>query len=319
MTNSHRMKPPFLAWACLLVMLPCVSTRVAQGDQTTAMVPCTRMTTTAVEAGALEQTTCGTSFVFRIPLLSGLVSTLVGEDAAFVLLREQAGSIADLPPETSSNVDRICLITRDRRNLHGYRIRARDPARGYVVAAQGNATLAGRLLPRLRFLADLGLDVLVLDYRGYGHSSGTPRLKAIVQDYVDLIHFVDRRRQPGQRIALYGMSFGAIVLMRSVALGAPYDFGLMDSVPSTAHRECPSYYDPVNNLPDDLSRLEFLFGSLDTQVTPAMTAALRTKLHQEKGLWQELAIGHPDTVGEPRNSLMIREQHIRHFAKRFLD
>ena len=200
------------------------------------------------------------------------VCNVLLEPLAFWLWQRAAGShrldAAGLPP----HVEAIEHRTRDGRQLSGYRLRASAAQpRGFLLVAQGNATLAEHLLDRLRAYSDRGYDVYVYDYRGYARSEGKRRLKAIVGDYQEIFAALSQTR-PGERL-LYGMSFGGIVLLNVIGSGAVFDRAVIDSTPSfVSNYGCPEQYDPIANLPADSARLLLIAGDRD-RVVPATDSA----------------------------------------------
>ena len=167
--------------------------------------------------------------------------------------------------------DAVSFTTRDGRVLRGFRLIAAPPRKGFILVAQGNATLAERLLAHLGGLARAGFDVWIYDYRGYAGSEGKRRLKAIVGDYRELYARL-ACDVPGERL-LYGMSFGGIVLLNVIGAGTEFDRAVIDSTPSRiAGYGCPKRYDPIRNLPADSARLLLIQGARD-RVVPAEDSA----------------------------------------------
>ena len=200
------------------------------------------------------------------------VCNVLLEPLAFWLWQRAAGpprlDATVLPP----HVEAIEHRTRDGRRLSGYRLRASTPEpKGFLLVAQGNATLAEQLLEHLRAYSDHGYEVYVYDYRGYARSEGKRRLKAIVSDYQEIFAVLSQAR-PGERL-LYGMSFGGIVLLNVIGSGAVFDRAVVDSTPSfVSNYGCPQQYDPIANLPTDGARLLLIAGDRD-RVVPATDSA----------------------------------------------
>lgn len=124
----------------------------------------------AANAADAETSVCGT---LREPL-------------AFWLFRSVAGAADARRIAAIRDIERLALKTRDGRTLGGYRLRHPDP-RGYLLVVPGNAMLADQIAAELQFFRDLGLDVYVYDYRGYGLSSGRSRFAAIVGDTREIV------------------------------------------------------------------------------------------------------------------------------------
>jgi len=189
------------------------------------------------------------------------------EPLAFWLWARAAGTPYLLEADLPRGVERIEHTTGDGRVLRGYRLPALGPRKGFLLVAQGNATLAERLLAYLRVYASAGYSVYVYDYRGYAASEGRRRLKAIVEDYRE-IYSVLVANESGEQL-LYGMSFGGIVLLNVLGRGAPFDRAVIDSTPARiSNFGCPERYDPVANLPANTAGMLLINGARDN-VVPA--------------------------------------------------
>ncbi|MGH8584227.1 MAG: alpha/beta hydrolase [Gammaproteobacteria bacterium] len=96
-------------------------------------------------------------------------------------------------------------------SLHGWYVPAavRAPTLLYLHGNAGN--VSHRLVP-LQVLHALGLNVLIIDYRGYGLSGGRPSEEGTYRDAAAAWAFLTLQRaiRPG-RIVLYGESLGAAV------------------------------------------------------------------------------------------------------------
>jgi alpha-beta hydrolase superfamily lysophospholipase len=205
------------------------------------------------------------------------VCNIVLEPFAFWLWQRSAGSPYLQDDRLTANIEAIRHRTLDGKLLYGYRLRAKTEsgasAKGFLLVAQGNATLAERLTSRLRKFTDSGYDVYLYDYRGYARSEGRRRLKAIVSDYREIFAELSQTHS-GERL-LYGMSFGGIVLLNVLGTGVAFDRAVIDSTPSTvSNYGCPQRYDPVANLPTDASRLMLISGERDRVVTTEDSALL---------------------------------------------
>lgn len=214
------------------------------------------------QAPTLEQSTCG----FKEPLVFWLWSAAAGEPDPARLA--QAGTVED-----------ISITTDDGRTLRGYRLRAEqapaapDRPAGYLLVVQGNAMLADQLITHFSPFAAHGYDVYIFDYRGYGRSEGKRRLKAMLSDYRQIIHYLDT--QPYPQGACYGISFGGVVLLDALQQQPGERAVVIDSTPSRlSGYGCPAVHDPVNNLPPDAGRLLVIAGSRDPVVKPAASGEL---------------------------------------------
>ncbi len=214
----------------------------------------------ANDPGTLEESVCGS----------------VREPFAFWLWSRAAGKPNPEITSSASNAVPTEYRTRDGRLLKGYKLAstaAGGTVVGAVLVAQGNAMLADQLIPDLTPFAQIGIEVYIFDYRGYGNSEGKPRLKAIVSDYRELFDHVGAITQ-GRRF-LYGISFGGIVLLNVIGSGIEFDRAVIDSTPGhVSDLGCPQRYDPAANFPRDASGLLVVAGGQDTVVPLKVSRAL---------------------------------------------
>jgi hypothetical protein len=87
-------------------------------------------------------------------------------------------------------------------------------ARSTIIFAHGNAGNMSDRLFKIKFFYDLGLNVFIFDYRGYGKSEGRPSEAGI---YLDAQGAYDHLQLRGDvdmgKIILYGASIGGVVMI----------------------------------------------------------------------------------------------------------
>jgi len=117
--------------------------------------------------------------------------------------------------------------------LHGWYWRAdkSKPAPITVLYAHGNAGHVQRFAPAAAYIASLGFDVLLYDYRGYGRSEGQSEDETTLfaDGRAAMAYLVKSRGVPAESIAQYGYSLGSAVsaelavseACRAVVLVAP--------------------------------------------------------------------------------------------------
>lgn len=88
-----------------------------------------------------------------------------------------------------------------------------------ILMFHGNAGNIGHRVPIARVLEEnIGCNVLMLEYRGYGLSSGTPNEEGIMVDAQTGLDYIRQREETkGSRIVVYGQSLGGAVSIQLVA------------------------------------------------------------------------------------------------------
>jgi alpha/beta superfamily hydrolase len=216
----------------------------------------------------------------------------VREPLMFWLWRSMAGSANPTRVAQIKNLEPIRFKTRDGIELGGYKLAAKS-AKGYLLVAQGNAMLADQLVADLQSFRDLGLDVYIYDYRGYGVSEGKSRLIAIAGDYAEIVTHLNTLGY--EKRLLYGISMGGVILLNALGRSQAYTKLVVDSSPSRiSDFGCPERYDPVAHLPEDSSRLMIVTGSRDQVVTPSQMDELVRVARSRRGrVLQDNEFAHP--------------------------
>ncbi len=83
-----------------------------------------------------------------------------------------------------------------------------DSSKGLILYFHGNAGSLRRWGEVVEPFVDLGFDVLIMDYRGYGKSSGKRTYKKMLSDADQLYNFA-LSKSPEEKLILYGRSLGS--------------------------------------------------------------------------------------------------------------
>lgn len=115
------------------------------------------------------------------------------------------------PSDIGLDYEDVSLATRDNEVLHGWYIPATDPV-GVVLFFHGNAGNISHRLDSIEIFQELDLDVLIIDYRGYGQSSGSTSEQGTYLDAQTAWDYLVNSRDiaPGN-IVIFGRSLGGAV------------------------------------------------------------------------------------------------------------
>ncbi|RAK99657.1 alpha/beta hydrolase [Aspergillus ibericus CBS 121593] len=215
------------------------------------------------------------------------------------------------------------IPTPDGESLHGLFIRPKRKRTAEdvtVLMFHGNAGNIGHRIPIAKVLQDiLGCNVLMLEYRGYGLSTGTPDeagLKVDAQTGLDYIR--QRAETKDSKIVVYGQSLGGAVAINLVASnqenGAIAGLILENTFLSIRKliptvfpparylaRFCHQYWTSEDVLPK-ITQVPILFlsGLRDEIVPPSNMTQLFAVCASERKIWRTLPNGgHNDSVAEP--------------------
>ncbi len=125
------------------------------------------------------------------------------------------------PADIGLEHEDVSLVTVDNEELHGWYIPATNPG-GVVLFFHGNAGNISHRLESIEIFNELDLDVLIIDYRGYGQSTG----KASEQGtYLDAQaawdYLVDKRGVAPGDMVIFGRSLGGAVASWLAARSTP--------------------------------------------------------------------------------------------------
>src|SRR5262245_46041302 len=103
------------------------------------------------------------------------------------------------------------IMTADGLELHGWYVPA-EPDASVVLFCHGNAGNISHRLERLQFFHDMGLAVLLFDYRGYGKSQGAPDELGTYRDAQAAWDFLTHTKGiSSAHIVIFGESLGGAI------------------------------------------------------------------------------------------------------------
>jgi hypothetical protein len=107
--------------------------------------------------------------------------------------------------------DDVSIKTDDGETLHGWII-PHENARSTLLYFHGNAGNIADRVESIQLLNSIGLNIFIIDYRGYGQSTGTPSERGTYRDARAAWDFLTSAQNiPAENIVIYGRSLGGAI------------------------------------------------------------------------------------------------------------
>ncbi|KAK4500283.1 hypothetical protein PRZ48_008472 [Zasmidium cellare] len=282
----------------------------------------------------------------RLPFYIGAASVSLGSGALYYFQNEiiyprnlPPGARTDVPKPEQFGIqdyEELSLPTSDGETLNAFLVKPPNKSQAKpitILSFHGNAGNVGHRLPIAKYLAhELQCTTLMVEYRGYGKSTGNPNEKGLAIDaQTGLDYLRNRKDLNNNRIVIYGQSLGGAVSIDLV--GKNKDTGdikglilentflsIAKMVPKVLPMArilvplCHEYWRSEEMIPKitDVPIL-FLSGLKDEIVPPSHMKELFKLCRSQKVMWRELPNGdHNSSVAEPGYFSHIEEFLRRH-------
>jgi len=127
--------------------------------------------------------------------------------------------IAWTPDQSGFDYENVFIMTSDGININAWYIK-HENNRGTVLFFHGNAGNISHRSDSIKIFNSLGMSVLIVSYRGYGESEGSPSIRGVNLDALAAWDWlISEKNIPAERILIFGRSLGgavAVELMRHV-------------------------------------------------------------------------------------------------------
>jgi abhydrolase domain-containing protein 13 len=216
------------------------------------------------------------------------------------------------------------IPTPDKESLHAYLLLTPNVALRKdvtILMFHGNAGNVGHRLPIGKVLSEsLGCNVFMLEYRGYGLSTGSPDESGLAIDAQTALDYIRKRAELRHtKLLIYGQSLGGAVAIRLVAdnqEGGDIAGVILENTFTSIRKLIPTAFPPAKyisrlchqlwpsdeTLPQITADIPFLFLSgLKDEIVPApMMATLYNLCMVKHKMCKTFPNGyHNDTVAEP--------------------
>ncbi len=234
----------------------------------------------------------------------------------------------------------VYLPTPDGVRLHGWYLPAQGEARGTLLFLHGNAENISTHIASVYWLPAQHYNVLLIDYRGYGESTGTPTLPGLVTDAQTAIAWLAARPEVhAHGMVVFGQSLGASLAVYVVA-HSPYRDRIkaliIDSAFSSYRRIAreklaafwltwPLQWPLALTIDDDYSPIKdiaaispiplLIIHSIHDPVVPVAHAkTLYAAARQPKALWLVAQGGHIQALTHEKQRQRLKEYLDERFA-----
>lgn len=152
----------------------------------------------------------------------GLAAYLYLFQAGFVYFPDTPTRQVEISPDAAGlPFETLRIATEDGETLDGWHVPAPD-ARATLLFFHGNAGNIGHRVEMIALFHSLGLNVLIIDYRGYGRSTGKPSEAGTYRDAEAAWRYLtETRHVPAGDIVLFGESLGGAVAAQLAQRHAP--------------------------------------------------------------------------------------------------
>ena len=201
----------------------------------------------------------------------------------------------------------VRLDTQDGEQLHGWYIPA-PGARKTLLFFHGNAGNISHREQSIAIFHRLGLNVFIIDYRGYGRSSGHPTEAGLFMDAQAAWDYLRQDKQlAASDIIIFGRSLGGAVAANLAAKTSPAAL-ILESTLSSA-RDFAHHVFPI------LSRLVVLRFNFNTEQRVTEASCPLLVLHSPEDEIMPYALGQQvyQAANEPKRFVTLRGDHNNGF------
>jgi fermentation-respiration switch protein FrsA (DUF1100 family) len=212
--------------------------------------------------------------------------------------------------EGASLVEEVWLETPDGVRVHGI-YAGTDGAFADLLFFHGNAGDLYDRLDNVSVLVALGLNVLIMDYRGYGKSDGKPSEGALYEDGLLAYRYLtEERGVDPARLVIFGRSLGGAVAIElgtqqpAAALVAESSFTSAQDLAKLHYSFLPGMlvgsmthkFDSISKVPQLRAPVLFIHGDSDTIVPARMGRRLYEAAAEPKEWYEVRGADHNDML-----------------------
>lgn len=172
------------------------------------------------------------------------------------------------PDQFNLPYEDLFLTTRDGLSIHAYFIKQPQPLTAYtMLVLHGNAGNIGHRLYNSQFLYQhCGVNVMLVEYRGYGRSQGSPSEEGLYIDATTALeHLLSRNDTNPNKILIFGRSLGgAVAIGTENSIQYSNQIYLNNSITKLIHATFPAglilenTFTSIKDMGSDMIKVPFL-------------------------------------------------------------
>jgi fermentation-respiration switch protein FrsA (DUF1100 family) len=212
------------------------------------------------------------------------------------------------PQIVAREAEDVWLLTADGVRINAF-YRSNPASKQVLLWFHGNAENIGYGLDQMKALAKIGVNILAVDYRGYGKSAGKPDEAGVYRDAdAAYDYLINQRHFRSQDIVIYGHSLGGAVavnlasrrpcgglIVESSFTSARAMARRMFAVPAIAY-VVKSRFDSLRKIRDVRAPILIVHGTRDEVIPFAMGQQLFAAAPEPKRFYPIEGAGHNDVV-----------------------
>ncbi|MCA9393719.1 MAG: alpha/beta hydrolase [Candidatus Omnitrophica bacterium] len=165
----------------------------------------------------MKQTVFPISVILSTAMLTGCASLNPVANLEYGLIYIPSREMKADPQSAGLAYEDVYLKTADGVRLNGWFLKGRGDT-ATMLFFHGNAGNISHRMERLALFRDMGLNVFIIDYRGYGRSKGRPTEEGLYLDgFAAYDYLLKRDDVDPDRIIVYGASLGGAVAVEVAA------------------------------------------------------------------------------------------------------
>jgi fermentation-respiration switch protein FrsA (DUF1100 family) len=218
------------------------------------------------------------------------------------------------PASLNITFEDVNITTPDKFKINGWFI-PRNNAKRTVLFCHGNAGNIGDRLDKINMFQEIGFNVLIFDYRGYGRSQGRPSEKGLYLDTRAAYEYLlNERKIIPDEIILYGESLGNAAVIdlaskrqvKAVILEGAFSSG--KDMAGTLYPFIPAFlFSDIFNSIQKIKKInapKLFLHSVDDEIVPYKIAKKLFESAQEPKYFVELNGSHNDAFLESKDKYL---------------